>query len=264
MPGKLFTFPTFSDTDDPDTTYNELPLSDTSSETESNPSCRLLSEDIDTDTDFSPFQDHSRHLPRPSCIQGPTKQLIKPCNTQSKENKSTTHIYRAKPPHMPVYKEKKSHTQSSGTFTLLNQRSYKLPTVLQCQATKPPQSSLHKSHLKSIHTHSRQENHLYCQCQLHQLNKQLFQDHHNATDNTITSNAFQEHSAINYHHYYHCHCTRYQHLQDHINMDQDTYFHKYLHTYQCYYHPQVISSAHYHACMQYKIKNLEDRRHNLV
>ena len=47
-----------SDTDDPDSAYDELPVSDTSSETESNPGYRLLPEDIDTDTELSPLQDH--------------------------------------------------------------------------------------------------------------------------------------------------------------------------------------------------------------
>ena len=66
LPAILFTFPSYSNTEDPDTTCNELPLSDTSSETESNPGYRILPEDIDTDTDFIPFQDHTR------CITGPS------------------------------------------------------------------------------------------------------------------------------------------------------------------------------------------------
>ena len=103
LPGKLFTFPTFSNSEDLDATCNELLLPDTSSETESIHNYRILP----VDTDFLPFQDHSRHLPRPSCIPVPIKQLIKPCSTQRKENKDTTHIHKAKPSCIPVYKDKK-------------------------------------------------------------------------------------------------------------------------------------------------------------
>ena len=66
LPAKLFTFPSYSDTEDPDTTCDELPVSDTSSETELNPGYKILPEDINTDTDFIPFQDHTR------CITGPS------------------------------------------------------------------------------------------------------------------------------------------------------------------------------------------------
>ena len=50
---KFFTFPTYSDTKDPDTTCNKLPVSDTSTETDSN-------------ADFIPFQDHTRYITGPS------------------------------------------------------------------------------------------------------------------------------------------------------------------------------------------------------
>ena len=66
LPAILFTFPSYSNTEDPHTTCDELPVSDTSSEAESNPGYRILPEDIDTDTDFIPFQDHTR------CITGPS------------------------------------------------------------------------------------------------------------------------------------------------------------------------------------------------
>ena len=99
LPGKLFTFPTFSDTDIDSATCDKLSLS----ETESSTSYRLLPED----TDFLPFQDHTRHLPRPSHIPVPIKQLTKTCSTQSKQNKDTTSIPKAKPSCIPVYKDNK-------------------------------------------------------------------------------------------------------------------------------------------------------------
>ena len=78
----LITFPTFSNTED-SAPYDEL----SSSETESSISYTLQPEE----TDFLPFQDHTRHIPRPSCIPVSAKQLLKPCSTQSKQNKDTTH-----------------------------------------------------------------------------------------------------------------------------------------------------------------------------
>ena len=128
LPGKLFTFPTFSDTDDLDSaTCDELSLS----ETESSTSCRLLPDD----TNFLPFQDHTRHLPRPSCIPVPVKQLIMTCSTQSKQNKDPVTIPKAKPSCIPVPNDKKckdSHLNkpkeplsSSNPTTLSNQIAMK-------------------------------------------------------------------------------------------------------------------------------------------
>ena len=106
-----------------------------------------------------------------------------------------------------------------------NQRSYKLQTIPQHQTTKLPWNSqlyLHRSQLKPLHTPSRQRKHLFCQCHLHQPDKQLLQYHHCTT---IANNTFQDHSeqhtTINKHHYYQIHHTStpymetsYQCLQD--------------------------------------------------
>ena len=80
LPTKLFTFPAYSDTRDPDTTCDELPVSNTSSEAESDPKYKLLPEDINTDTDFTPFQEHTL------CITGPSSQSIR------EQNRGTLHI----------------------------------------------------------------------------------------------------------------------------------------------------------------------------
>ena len=89
LPSKLFTFPTFSGAEEPVSTGNELLLSETLSETESSTSYTLQPED----TDFSPFQDHTRCLQRPSCILVPIKQLLKSCSTQSMQIKDTTFVF---------------------------------------------------------------------------------------------------------------------------------------------------------------------------
>ena len=175
------------------------------------------------DTDFIPFQDHSIHLPRPLHIPILIRQQIKLCSTQRKENKDTIHIHKAKPPCIPVYKDKK-HVPVIRGHPSTQPKSDKLPTVLQCQVTKPLQNNLHKSHLKQIHTCSRPESHLYYQHHLHHLDNteiQLFQDHHSSKATNFTSNTFQDHSTIDNHHYIHCNHDRYQHFQDHINMHQD-------------------------------------------
>ena len=100
LPGKLYTFPTFSDTEDLDSaTCNELSLL----ETKSSSSYRLLPDD----TNFLPFQDHTRHLPRPPHIPVPIKQLTKTCSTQSKQNKDTASIPKAKPSCILVYQHNK-------------------------------------------------------------------------------------------------------------------------------------------------------------
>ena len=64
LPGKLFTFLSFSDTEDPySTTCNELLLSDAESVTSS----ILLPEHADS-YNFSPFQDDVKPISRSSCI----------------------------------------------------------------------------------------------------------------------------------------------------------------------------------------------------
>ena len=49
-------------------------------------------------------------------------------------------------------------------------------------------------------------------------------------------------------------------FSDHTNMYQDMQLSRHSHTYQCSYHIQIISSAHYHTCMQYrnKLRGIED------
>ena len=257
---KLFTFPTFSNSEDSDTTYNELLLS----EAESSTSCRLSPDD----TNFSPFQDHSRHLPRPSCIPVPTKKIIKPHSTQSKENKNSTHIYKAKPSCIPVYKDTKhvpvirdNHPKqpkkpqtSNNSAVPSNQTTAKQP------AQESPQANTHSS---------RPGSHLYCQYHLHPLDKQLFQDHHNTTAaDTSIIHTFQElrmyqSARDNDHHYFHYHHIRYQHFQDHTHLHKNMSYCKYLLTYQFYYCIQVISSPHYNTCMQHKDKE-EKKTQSLV
>ena len=126
---------------------------------------------------FLPFQDYIRCIPRPSHIPIPTIQLLKPHSTQSKQNKDSTCIYKVNH-HTFQYLRMKS---ASRTVISTNQRSYKLQTILEHQATKLPQNSqlyLHRSQLKPSHTPSRLEKHLFFQCHLHQPDKQLLHDYH--------------------------------------------------------------------------------------
>ena len=108
LPGTLITFPTFSDTEDPDSaTYHKL----------------------------LPCQDHTRHIPRPPWIPVPTKQLLKPCTTENKQNKDTTCI--------PVPKDRKcikdSHINKSTDLHMSNS-----PRTSSDQTTINSQLYLHK------------------------------------------------------------------------------------------------------------------------
>ena len=108
VPGTLFTFPDYSDTEYPDSnvgtpihaqykgnltttnasqdqnssTDSELPVSDT--ETESNYTIQM------DNTNFSSLQDHIVHLPRPSCSPRPTNQHKRPCFNKNQQIGSLT------------------------------------------------------------------------------------------------------------------------------------------------------------------------------
>ena len=103
LPGKLFTFSTFSNMGDLDsTTCDELLLS----ETESITSYTLQPEDADRNN-FLPFQDHIKPISRPSHIFILKTWLLQPQITQSKHNKDTSTIHKARPSCIPLPKDKK-------------------------------------------------------------------------------------------------------------------------------------------------------------
>ena len=100
LPAKLFSFPTYSDTEDPDTTCNELTISDTP-DTASQISIAVHSQDEDNFSTkhnaispprnyhipMTPPTTHNATLPRPSCIPIP-KTLNITKNQQDKDNTS--------------------------------------------------------------------------------------------------------------------------------------------------------------------------------
>ena len=139
LPGKLFTFPTFSDTEDSySTTCDQLLLSDTESVTSST----HQPEDADN-YNFLAFQDHVQPISRPSHIPKLKTQMLQPHITNSKHNKDTSTVEKVKPSHIPVPKDKKCHLnpprdlQTPSSLTAPSKQTTKQQSTLPMQKTTP-------------------------------------------------------------------------------------------------------------------------------
>ena len=166
LPRKLFTFPSFSDTEDLyPTTCDELLLLDTESVTSST----LQPEDVNN-YNFLPFHNHIKLISRLSHIPILKTQLLQPHISNSEHNKDTPTVQKAKPSCIPVLKAKKCIP------VLKDKKCHLKPTkVLQTpsnltvpskQTTKNSQPYLCRRQLQPPNTPTKQEN-LFYQCHLH-------------------------------------------------------------------------------------------------
>ena len=231
--------------EDPDTTCNKLPISDTS-DTASEISITIHSQDeYDLSTDYNaispprnyqipmtPPKTHKAMLPRPSCIPVP-KTLSITKNQQNKDNTSGDEIT--------------SDTEHTGTMPPTRTCPIQRPRPSKATNIKQKVQTNANNQLKFIQTQHQLENHLYYLHHQHKADKQLYQDHQQSiaaenqpfqeyqcsTTTDFTNNHTpQDHSTINGYHY--CLHTRFQHFQAHSNTHQDISHSKYI-TYQFYY-----------------------------
>ena len=143
LPGKLFTFPTFSDTEEPcSTTCSELLLSDTESVTSST----HQSEDADN-YNFLPFQDHIKPISRPSHIPILKTWLLQPHITNSKYIKDTPIVQKVKPSCISVPKDKKCHLDPTKVLQTPrpSEQTTKQQSILPMQKTTPATTPSHQT-----------------------------------------------------------------------------------------------------------------------
>ena len=214
VPGTLFTFPDYSDTEYPDsnvstpihaqykgnlTTTNasqdqnssadsELPVSDT--ETESNYTIQM------DNTNFSSLQDHIVHLPRPPCSPRPTNQHKRPCFNKNQQISSLT--------------------RSTDETTSAPASNVMQPNANQCKQPNRAHNTQHRSeshHSYQHHQHQReypttQTTNNALQDHQHPITEiQPSQDFHRSTTD-LTTNTFQDH------HHHHLDTTHIQPFQD--------------------------------------------------
>ena len=112
---------------------------------------------------FLPFQDHIKPISRPSHIHILKTQLLQPHVTNNKHNKDTPTVQKAKPSHIPVFKDKKYHLYPPNI--LQTPSSLTAPSK---QSTKNTVNPTYAEDNYPVTTHpSRLEENLFYQCHLH-------------------------------------------------------------------------------------------------